>query len=73
MSVKKVLNNCKLIDGVSEQVKDNYFIKIESGYIIEVGQGQPHDTRGYEVADCEGNYVMPGLIDCHVHLVWDLP
>lgn len=71
MSVKRVLTNCKLIDGVSEQVKDNYFIKIESDYIKEVGQGQPHDTKGYEVVDCESNYVMPGLIDCHVHLVWD--
>ncbi|MBA4226079.1 MAG: imidazolonepropionase [Hyphomonas sp.] len=27
-------------------------------------------TDGHEVIDCEGRWLLPGLIDCHTHLVW---
>ena len=27
-------------------------------------------TDGYEVIDCDGRWILPGLIDCHTHLVW---
>ncbi|ABI76937.1 imidazolonepropionase [Hyphomonas neptunium ATCC 15444] len=27
-------------------------------------------TQGYEVTDCGGRWILPGLIDCHTHLVW---
>lgn len=27
-------------------------------------------TDGFEVLDCEGRWILPGLIDCHTHLVW---
>lgn len=68
---KRILTNCKLIDGKSDEVRENAFIKIESDRITEVGIGEPENTEGYVVLDCEGKYVLPGLIDCHVHLVWD--
>lgn len=31
-------------------------------------QAPPAD--GHEVIDCEGRWILPGLIDCHTHLVW---
>lgn len=31
-------------------------------------QAPPAD--GHEVIDCEGRWLLPGLIDCHTHLVW---
>jgi len=31
-------------------------------------QAPPPD--GHEVIDCEGRWLLPGLIDCHTHLIW---
>lgn len=31
-------------------------------------QAPPADV--HEVIDCEGRWLLPGLIDCHTHLVW---
>jgi imidazolonepropionase-like amidohydrolase len=47
---------------------------------IEIRQGkihailpasQPSGTTDLEVVNCKGSYLLPGLIDLHVHLVWD--
>ena len=51
---------------------------IEDGAVAAEGEtilyagprsGAP-STDGYEVIDCEGRWILPGLIDCHTHLVW---
>nr|WP_286180598.1 amidohydrolase family protein [Bacillus sp. ISL-37] len=38
---------------------------------MAVEKGEPDDIEGFEVIDCTGKFIVPGLIDCHVHLVWD--
>lgn len=48
------------IDGVTD-------IRIENGVISEVGPDLP-EQDGEEIFDLSGCYVMPGLIDTHVHL-----
>lgn len=48
------------IDGVTD-------IRIESGVVSEVGPDLP-EQDGEEIFDLSGCYVMPGLIDTHVHL-----
>lgn len=48
------------IDGVTD-------IRIENGVVSEVGPDLP-EQDGEEVFDLSGCYVMPGLIDTHVHL-----
>jgi imidazolonepropionase-like amidohydrolase len=70
-TTKWLLTNCSIIDGVNDSIIENAFIKIEEGKIIEVQQGVPKQTEGFEVLDCTGKFVLPGLIDCHVHLVWN--
>ncbi|MGE6696490.1 imidazolonepropionase [Hyphomonas sp. NPDC076900] len=37
-------------------------------YAGPADQAPPAD--GHEVVDCEGRWLLPGLIDCHTHLVW---
>lgn len=71
MSEKLFLTNCNIIDGITNQVQENSYLKIENGYITEVQQGEPAKTDGFEVVDCSGKFIIPGLIDCHVHLVWN--
>ncbi|MGN7400824.1 amidohydrolase family protein [Cytobacillus praedii] len=70
-TTKWLLTNCSMIDGWNDSIIENAFIKIEEGKIIEVQQGEPKQTEGFEVVDCTGKYILPGLIDCHVHLVWN--
>lgn len=51
---------------------------VEKGTLIAEGEqityagpaDQAPPADGYEVIDCEGRWMLPGLIDCHTHLVW---
>ncbi|MFD1416861.1 metal-dependent hydrolase family protein [Oceanobacillus jeddahense] len=67
----KILKNCRIINGVDKGVSELSHIIIESGNIAEINTGKPNVNEEYEMIDCEGKYIIPGLIDCHVHLVWD--
>ncbi|MGN7177579.1 amidohydrolase family protein [Cytobacillus sp. SAFR-174] len=68
---KWILKGGSIIDGLNDEVVENSYIKVEDGRITEVKEGEPGDTEGFEVIDCTGKYILPGLIDCHVHLVWN--
>ncbi len=49
--------------------KANSYIIIEDDRILEVGQGQLPQTYGNAtIIDATGKYIIPGLIDSHVHL-----
>lgn len=59
--------NCTLIDGTGADPAPNTTIVIEGERIERVGAGiEP--PRDAEIIDAGGRTVMPGLIDCHVHL-----
>ncbi|MBG9451295.1 aryldialkylphosphatase [Cytobacillus firmus] len=68
---KWILKGGSIIDGLNDEVRENSYIKVEDGRITEVKEGEPGDAEGFEVIDCTGKYILPGLIDCHVHLVWN--
>ena len=44
-------------------------VLVEGEKVVLIGQNLP--TRGHEVINCKGKYLMPGGIDVHTHL--DLP
>lgn len=69
-----VLTNARLAtmapDGPGLGVIANGRVVIEGGRIVAVGEAREIAIPGgAEVIDCEGRWVMPGLIDCHTHLV----
>lgn len=68
---KILLKNGNLIDGIADGVEENVHVFINEDSITEVTKKLPNSTEEYEVIDCTGQYILPGLIDCHVHLVWD--
>ena len=55
----------RLFDGLSEAYRSNVALRIEGGRIAAVGVQVP---AGAEVVDLSRYTVLPGLIDCHVHL-----
>ena len=58
-----VLKNCRIVNVFSEEIIDGE-VAIANGYIIGVGQGY----SGKEELDLNGCFVLPGLIDAHLHL-----
>lgn len=60
----------KLIDGVSDKVKNEMTIVVENNKITKVAKGYLEATENIEVIDLKDKTVLPGLMDCHVHIEW---
>jgi len=62
-----VIRGATLIDGTGADPVPHASVVIDEGRITAAGAGidAPRDA---EVVDAEGRTVMPGMIDCHVHL-----
>ncbi len=58
-----------LVDGTGADPKRNVTIHVEGDAIARVGGDPPRDAT---VIDASDRTVMPGMIDCHVHL-WSTP
>ena len=64
---KYALTNCTLLDGTQEmKAQENMTVCVDGKKIVSVGTEKA--PAGYEVIDLKGKYVMPGLINMHVHL-----
>jgi imidazolonepropionase-like amidohydrolase len=64
-----VIKNGTLIDGTGGKPRPNGRIVIHGGKIAEVGPEAPFDQGGgARVIDAAGRFILPGLIDGHVHL-----
>jgi imidazolonepropionase-like amidohydrolase len=60
-----------LIDGVSKTVRDNVYVIIDNGRFTDVANSAPN-LEADEVIDLSNQWVMPGLMDMHVHLTHEL-
>ena len=67
--VAKILfKNAKLLDPHAEELEGGVSVLVEGESIREVS-GKPIKTTNADVIDCKGRTLMPGLIDCHVHVM----
>ncbi|MBI2188793.1 MAG: amidohydrolase family protein [Acidobacteria bacterium] len=55
-----------LIDGTGRPPVENAYILVRDGVITEVTTSPP-SAAGVAVVDARGKYILPGLIDSHVH------
>ncbi len=67
-----VIEGGTLIDGTGAAALSGTRILIEDGRIQEIGQrGDLSIPAGARVIEAAGKYIIPGLIDSHVH--YDMP
>lgn len=60
--------NCSVFDGHGPGIKKNMTVLVEGEKISQLGPGgQVGVPAGFLVYDAEGQTIMPGLIDNHVH------
>lgn len=71
LKTKILFTNGKIIDGTGRYVKRGHVgIEGESIVCVEEGLDMP-SHQGWDVIDISGKTILPGLIDCHVHLLLD--
>lgn len=67
------LVNARVIDGLGQPPIDDGFVLVADGRIERIGPvaelSRPRSDAP-RVVDLEGRTVLPGLIDCHAHLVY---
>lgn len=61
-----IVKNVNLIDGSGSDVQENVSVVIKDGKFVKIGSGE--DDKNAEVIDGQGKYMLPGMIDTHVHL-----
>jgi imidazolonepropionase-like amidohydrolase len=69
-SAPVLLRNCALLDGTLPERRPGHDVLVEGGLIREVSD-RPIQTSAAAV-DLGGRTLMPGLIDCHVHVIASL-
>lgn len=75
--MKYVFTNGKILNGTKDmQVQEGQVILVENERITELLPAEEAGKRnlkasGYEEIDLQGKYILPGLINMHVHLAGD--
>jgi imidazolonepropionase-like amidohydrolase len=64
-----VIQNATILT-VSHGTIEHGAILIQNGKIAEIGQSV-HAPSGAQVIDAAGEFVMPGIVDCHSHIAVD--
>lgn len=59
--------NMRLLDPRWDEPREGYEVLVENGLIKEVSD-HPLKSSSAKIIDCQGRTLMPGLIDCHVHV-----
>ncbi len=64
-----VLDNATILDVEHKQLLKNRQIWIRDGVIEKITNAGTEVASSYQLIDLQGQYVTPGLIDAHVHLM----
>ena len=65
--MRQAIDHARILRETGQVTENGYVVFDESG-ILELGEGEYRGKDLDEKIDGEGKTLMPGLIDCHVHL-----
>ena len=63
-----LFKNANLLDPHADALQGGFSVLVEGESIREVA-AKPIQAANADVIDCQGRTLMPGLIDCHVHVM----
>lgn len=65
---KIALVNARIVTMEGDKVIEKGYVVVDKNRIVEVGEGTKLMGMEVKVFDCEGNTIIPGLVDVHAHL-----
>lgn len=65
-----LFENATVFDGLTPQLREGMCVLVEGSEITRVAP-DPIPAEGAERVDCRGKFLMPGLIDNHIHIYSD--
>jgi len=66
---KKIFDNVVYFDSIENKLVENQVIVVDGNRFSHIGDSGSFDrVQEDEYLDLSGKFVIPGLIDCHVHL-----
>lgn len=68
MTSSLIFENARVLDGRSDAGEHDMFVRVEGGRVAEVSAHRITSGTARKI-DLKGRTLMPGLIDCHVHVV----
>src|SRR5215469_2691396 len=68
---KSVIHAARLLDVKTGKTLENQSIYVEDGKIVRIEPGFPKSAPGQTEFHLVKATVLPGLIDCHVHLTFN--
>jgi imidazolonepropionase-like amidohydrolase len=63
-----LFRNFEMLDPERDEVLGGHELLVEGEHIKEISD-KPIRAEGADIVDCGGRTLMPGLIDCHVHVI----
>jgi len=62
------LVDVNVFDGASDAIRRGATVFVDDGRIVRIDDVGSSVPSGYELIDCGGNFLMPGMFDVHTHL-----
>lgn len=66
--MQTLIENVNIVNP-GDEIKEHQNILIEGKYIKEISSGKIHTKVNAEIIDGNNNFVLPGFIDCHTHIL----
>jgi imidazolonepropionase-like amidohydrolase len=68
MAQSTIFENARILDGSNSEGEYDRFVRVAAGTVQEVSDRAIPDASARRI-DLKGKTLMPGLIDCHVHVI----
>ena len=63
-----LIQNAQIISPENQTVSTDSFVAVDGDEIVYVGEERPNLKGSFTTIDARGKYIIPGLIDSHVHV-----